>query len=228
MSGSFPVVLSKRKVRNYSLSWSPSSNSIGDKHPQLMSNFQFSICPSTTTITAFKPRNFKRTRVDVEVTKSSGDHFENTKLPLTKKVSQTNLSTPNDESPQCCWKKPDSVNTPYYNRNSRSNYAAVGGQKLDSSVNRPQFRPYDICFHRRRNHALIGATLPVQNKGSRIEIQEEWTKGSVLRPGMVLLKKFISHDEQVLHFNSILFCNSFYNASLHNKHFSTLYCWIVA
>ncbi|KAK7327086.1 hypothetical protein VNO80_31941 [Phaseolus coccineus] len=189
MSGSFPVVLSKRKVRNYSLSWSPSSN----KHPQLMSNSNFSISPSTTTTTAaFKPRNFKRTRVDLELTKYSGDHFENTKSPLTKKVSETNLSTPHDESPQCWRKKPDSVSTPY-NRNNHSNYAAVGGQKLDSSVK----KPYDICFHGRRNHALIAATLPGESKGSRIEIQEEWTKGSVLRPGMVLLKNFICHDEQV-------------------------------
>jgi len=184
MSGSF--ALSKRKVKNCSLSRSPSSNSIS---------------PSTTTTTGFKPRNFKK--IGVDLTEPSGDKCSapssNTKLALAKKVSKANLSTSHDESPQSsqCWrKKPGSVNRSY-NRNSHSNYAAVGCQMLDSSVSKPEFRPYDICFHGRRNHAFIGATLPGENKGSRIEIQEEWTKGSVLRPGMVLLKNFLSHDEQV-------------------------------
>ncbi|XP_047167061.1 alpha-ketoglutarate-dependent dioxygenase AlkB-like [Vigna umbellata] len=83
------------------------------------------------------------------------------------------------------------------NKNSNSNYAAVGDQKLDSSVSKPVFRPYDICFHGRRNRALIEATLPGENNESKTEKHEERTKGSLLRPGMVLLKNFISHDEQV-------------------------------
>jgi len=156
---------------------------------------------------SFQPRNFKRTRVDLESTKPGGDKccvphssFENINLPLAKNFSKTNISTPHDEwsqNRQCWRKKPDSVNKPY-NRNIKSNYVAIGGQKLDSSVNKPEFRPYDICFFGKRNHGFIGATFHGENQESRIEIQKEWTKGSVLRPGMVLLKNFISHDEQVL------------------------------
>lgn len=210
MSGGFSVSLSKRKMRNYSLPWSP-YNDIGDKQPELMSNSDHSIFSSTITTTGFfKPRNFKRARVDLGLIKPCGNkcsvpssNFENTKLPLTKRFSKANLSTPHDEWPQSsqCWrKKPDSVNRPY-NRYNNSNYAAVGGHKLDSSVSKLGFRPYDICFHGRRNHALTGASLLGENKESRIEMQQEYTKGSVLRPGMVLLKNFISHDEQVLHFH---------------------------
>ncbi|WVZ17632.1 hypothetical protein V8G54_010614 [Vigna mungo] len=154
---------------------------------------------------SFQPKNFRRTRVDLESTKPSGDkycvprsNFENINLPFDKNFSKANMSTPHDEwseNRQCWRKKHDSMNK-LYNRNN-SNYAAVGGQKLDSSISKPKFRPYDICFYGKRNHGFIGATLHGENKESRIEIQKEWTKGSVLRPGMVLLKNFISHDEQV-------------------------------
>ncbi|KAL9331580.1 hypothetical protein ACSQ67_001190 [Phaseolus vulgaris] len=198
MIGSIPVLLSKK---------SPSCNSIGDKqHPESMSNSNHSISSSRNATNVFNPRNSKRkTRVDLE-SAFSGDkcsvpssNFEISKLPLPNKVSETNLSTPQDESLQSSkywWKKPDSVNRPH-NSNTNSNYAAVGAPKLNSSVNKLQFRPYDICTHGRRNHVLIGATLPGENKEGRFEMQEEKTEGFVLRPGMVLLKNFISHDEQV-------------------------------
>ncbi|CAJ1948330.1 unnamed protein product [Sphenostylis stenocarpa] len=80
---------------------------------------------------------------------------------------------------------------------SNSSYVVVDGPKLDPCVRKPEFRPYDICFQGRRNHASIGATLPEENKKSGIGKQDEWKEGWVLRPGMVLLKNFISHDEQV-------------------------------
>ncbi|XP_014504188.2 uncharacterized protein LOC106764415 [Vigna radiata var. radiata] len=58
--------------------------------------------------------------------------------------------------------------------------------------------PYDICFRGRRNRGSMGAPLQGENKESRIhEIKKKSTNGSVLRPGMVLLKEFLSHDEQV-------------------------------
>jgi len=211
MFGSILVSLSEKKLKKYSVPLSPSCTSIGDKqHPESMCNSNHSISSSRTTPNDFNPRNSKRrTRVDLEPDKPSGvkcsvpsSSFETSKLPLTNKLSEANLSTPRDESPQSSQrsrKKPDSVNTPY-NKNCNSNYGAVGGQKLDSSVSKPEFRPYDICFHGRRNHALTGATLSRENKDCRIEMQEEMTKvGSVLRPGMVLLKNFLTHDEQVLH-----------------------------
>ncbi|KAK7378138.1 hypothetical protein VNO80_03575 [Phaseolus coccineus] len=208
MIGSVLVLLSKKKLKKYSDSRSPSCNSIGDKqHPESMSNSNHSISSSRIPTNVFNPRNSKRkTRVDLESAKSSGDkcsvpssNFEISKFPLTNKVSEANLSTPHDESLQSSkyWrKKPDSVIRPH-NSNTYSNYIAVGAPKLNSSVNKLQFRTYDICFHGRRNHTLIGATFPGENKESRIEMQEEKTKGFVLRPGMVLLKNFISHDEQV-------------------------------
>ncbi|KAG2380591.1 uncharacterized protein HKW66_Vig0248970 [Vigna angularis] len=142
----------------------------------------------------------------LDTTKPSGNkccvprsNFENINIPFDKNFSNANMSTPRDEWPQNrqCWRKKHDSNNKLYNRNNNSNYVAVGGQKLDSSVSKPKFRPYDICFYGKRNHGFVGASLYRENKESRIEIQKEWTKGSILRPGMVLLKNFISHDEQV-------------------------------
>ncbi|KAJ7961121.1 alpha-ketoglutarate-dependent dioxygenase AlkB-like [Quillaja saponaria] len=55
----------------------------------------------------------------------------------------------------------------------------VASQKLDCSVSLPKFEPFDIC--------LPGDRRPFM----------EGTHKSILRPGMVLLKYFITHDEQV-------------------------------
>ncbi|XP_047166044.1 alpha-ketoglutarate-dependent dioxygenase abh1-like [Vigna umbellata] len=96
---------------------------------------------------------------------------------------------------QCWRKKPNSINGPY-NRHNNSNYVS-GGQNFYSSVTEPDYiKPYDICFRGRRNRGSVGATLHGENKESRI-LKKKPTNGSVLRPGMVLLKKFLSHDEQV-------------------------------
>ncbi|QCE03192.1 alkylated DNA repair protein [Vigna unguiculata] len=202
MFGSIPVVLSKKKAKKFSL---------GDKHPEpIISNSNESISSSNATTTASKPKNFsRRTRVDLDLESAnpSGDkfsvpnsNFENSKSPLRKKVAENcNLSNPHDELPhsnQCWGKKPDSVNRSH-NSDNNSNYAAVGDSKLDSSVNKPEFRPFDICLRGIRKLALKRFTLHGENKESRIEMVDERSEGYVLRPGMVLLKNFISHDGQV-------------------------------
>lgn len=77
---------------------------------------------------------------------------------------------------------------------------ASGGHKMGSSVSVPEFKQYDICFRRKGKSALIDITSLEKNKESWIEMQEEGTKEGILRPGMVLLKHFLSHNEQVRDF----------------------------
>ncbi|TKY63601.1 Alpha-ketoglutarate-dependent dioxygenase AlkB [Spatholobus suberectus] len=205
MFGSIPVLVGN-SVKNYSLPRSPSCTPVADKHPELMSSSNHLASPPTTT-TAFEHTKFKRrSRIDLGLAQASGhncsvpsSNFEDSGLPLTKKFSTANLTTPHDESPQGShsWKKkPASVNRPYNSPTSNSNYAP-DGHKLDASVSTPMFKSFDICFHGRRNPTLIGAPVPGENKESSFEMQEGGTKEGILRPGMVLLKNYITHDEQV-------------------------------
>ncbi|XP_017441136.1 uncharacterized protein LOC108346577 [Vigna angularis] len=183
MIGSVPVPLPRKKVK-FSLPWSP--------------------------ITRFKPKKIsRRTRADLESAIPNNGHkcsvpssnFENSNSPITKEVAEdSNLSNPHDESPhsnQCWAKKPDPVNKPHNSGTNSNHAAAVGGPMFDSSVNKPEFRPFDICFRGRRHHCLTKSALHGENKESRIEMYDERSEGWVLGPGMVLLKNFISHDGQV-------------------------------
>ncbi|RDX61211.1 alkB, partial [Mucuna pruriens] len=192
MIGGIPVPLVRKNVKNYSV-------------PKLMSSSNHLTSPSTSTA-GFGHTKFRRKyRIELGLAQASGDNcsvpssdFENSGLSLTKKLPLVNLITPHDESPQgsySCKKKAASVNRTYNNR-SNFHYAEVG-LSLDASVSTPMFKPYDICYHGRINHALIGAKLRGESKESCIEMQEGRTEGVILRPGMVLLKNYITHDEQV-------------------------------
>ncbi|KAJ1419257.1 Oxoglutarate/iron-dependent dioxygenase [Sesbania bispinosa] len=179
------------------------------KPPELMSGSDH--LHSSPTVTTFSEHGkFKRrTRVDLGLTQASGDNcsdssfsssFEKSSMSLNKTLSTRSLTSHHCESPQHShfWKKKAaSANTPY-NSHNNSNYAK-SGHKIDSSVDMPKFnKQFDICFRRKRNSPLIGATLSEEKyKESCIEMQEGGTKDGVLRPGMVLLKHFMTHDEQV-------------------------------
>ncbi|XP_027337615.1 uncharacterized protein LOC113851351 [Abrus precatorius] len=188
--GTIRSTLRNNNMVNYSHSVSTSSTSSTNKLPGL---------PSPTT-TGFEHGKFKKiAKVDQELTQASGDNcrkpsccssFENTSL--------TNLTKHGDESPlgSHSWKKKAaSVNRPY-NSHCNSSYAAAG-HKLYSSISMPKFQPYDICFRRRRNSAVIEASVQGENKESYIEMDDGGTKEGILRPGMVLLKHYLTHDEQV-------------------------------
>ncbi|KAL2337632.1 hypothetical protein Fmac_012078 [Flemingia macrophylla] len=206
--GSIPVSLDRKEVKNnVSLPPTPSCTSFVGKKSELMSSSNHSVTPWIAT-TSVRPRKSKRrTRIDLGFSHASGDscsvqscNVENRGLPYTKKFSTSNETNYNDESPEGSnsWKKRDaSFNSPYYNIPSNSNDAVVG-INLESQVGTPKFKPFDICFRGKRNSPLIGATLPGGNKEMFVEMQEKVIKeGILLGPGMVLLKNYITHDEQV-------------------------------
>nr|KYP45483.1 Alpha-ketoglutarate-dependent dioxygenase alkB isogeny [Cajanus cajan] len=153
---------------------------------------------SSIATTSVKPRKSKRkTRINLGLSHASE---ENCSVPHTKEFSTSNLTSYHDESPQDShsWKKKDaSFKRPYYNSPTNSNYSVVG-HNLDSPVGTPKFKPFDICFQRKRNSPSIGATSHRESNEMGIEMQEEEIQEEILLgPGMVLLKNFITHDEQV-------------------------------
>lgn len=214
MFGSIPVQMKKKNVKNYSLLMSPSCIPFADKHPELKSNSSHlsDLTSSQNAPTGFEHRKCKRrARIDLGLNQASGNNcsvpssnLEHKGLPLTKEFSTANLTKPQDKSPQGCdsWKKKDaSVNRRPYNSPNNSNYARSGNM-FEASVSTPEVKPYDICFRGRRNSVFVGSALHEENNKSYIEMHEGETKeGLILRPGMVLLKNFIGHDEQVLHFS---------------------------
>ncbi|KAK7349725.1 hypothetical protein VNO77_07337 [Canavalia gladiata] len=109
--------------------------------------------------------------------------------------SSETCSNYEDDSPQgtSSWKKNAASVKGSYISHRNSNYAATYSHKLDYSINMPRFKPYDICFRGKRNSPLTGATVLGENKESCIEMHQ----GGILRPGMVLLKHYLTHDQQV-------------------------------
>ncbi|XP_028769491.1 uncharacterized protein LOC114726940 [Neltuma alba] len=68
---------------------------------------------------------------------------------------------------------------------------ALAGYKVDP----PDIKPFDICVHRRRNSGLNSSLH--SNKGRCTEMQEGLAEKMILKPGMVLLKHYLSPKNQV-------------------------------
>ncbi|KAK4284286.1 hypothetical protein QN277_001140 [Acacia crassicarpa] len=68
---------------------------------------------------------------------------------------------------------------------------ALAGYKVDPA----DIKPFDICFRRRHNSGL-DISLHANTK-SYTEVQEGVTEKIILKPGMVLLKHYLSHTNQV-------------------------------
>ncbi|XP_002529184.2 uncharacterized protein LOC8260434 [Ricinus communis] len=67
-----------------------------------------------------------------------------------------------------------------------------------SSENQPVIEPFDICLPKNRPFVVLKSTLFDINRGKRNEIKHASEKqGKILEPGMVLLKGFLSIDDQV-------------------------------
>ncbi|KAL3038221.1 hypothetical protein AAZX31_01G118400 [Glycine max] len=169
MFGSIRTSLNRKNEKKHSVPWFPGCTPFVDKHSEFT---------------------------------SSSNHLKSTPTTTTTKFSNSMLTTSNDKSPQGSnsWKNKSASVNRTYNSASNSNFdneLPQVGNKLDASVGSPMSKPFDICFSGRRNPALIGATLPGDNEKSCIEMQEEKIKGGILRPGMVLLKNYITLDEQV-------------------------------
>ncbi|MCI16907.1 hypothetical protein A2U01_0038052, partial [Trifolium medium] len=107
------------------------------------------------------------------------DNISNTSAIKTLPVTE-NFSSNKNKSPRQShyWKKDDAVssNRRYNNEQRKTNF--------------------DICCQ--RNSTIAGATLLEKNEenGIEFEIQEGATHEAILRPGMVLLKHHLTHDEQ--------------------------------
>jgi hypothetical protein len=99
-----------------------------------------------------------------------------------------NFTTNHNESPRQShlWKKDD---------------AALSNRRYNNWHRKINF---DICCE--RNSTLTGATRLEKNEenGIEFEVQEEAKHEAILRPGMVLLKHHLTHDEQVFDFLCLL------------------------
>lgn len=171
MVGTIPVPLDKRIKKN-SFHLSTRCKSSSAKFPELISSSNH--LPSQTTTVFSEPSKVKR-RIRVDLG-----------------LAQANWN--NHTEPSFCSGFDGSHRQ--FSSQRKIKYAS-GGHKMGSSVIVPEFKQYDICFRRKRNSALIDVTSLEKNKESWIEMQEEVTKEGILRPGMVLLKHFLTHNEQV-------------------------------
>ncbi|XP_057458452.1 uncharacterized protein LOC130749164 isoform X2 [Lotus japonicus] len=200
MIGSNPVPLYKRAKNTSRDTFSTRCDSSVGKLPELMSRSDHLPSPATSTCSQHR-KSKRRTRIDLGLTKDSGDNcsesscgssFENTQN------SNVSLTRHSDESPQPSQflKKSASANRPYHIQHNLN--CKEAGYDRDSPGSTPKFERYDICFHGKRNSPLIGgSTLFEKNSESSIEMEDGATKEGVLRPGMVLLKHCITHIEQV-------------------------------
>jgi len=165
-----------------------------------MSSCDHLTSPPSSTVS--EQTKFKRkTRVDLGLGRGNENKYSessfcsssddtNSNISTTKTLSVTKEFKSHRESPQQgrFWKKDNaaSSNRLYNNRKRKINF--------------------DICFRGKRNSCLTGASPLEKNKENCIdfEMQEggtnEETKEGILRPGMVLLKHHLTHDEQVLDF----------------------------
>ncbi|KAK7260096.1 hypothetical protein RIF29_25849 [Crotalaria pallida] len=195
--GTIPVSLRRNNMKNQLLPFS-TSNSSANNHPDFMSTSDHLCSPPTTGYKKFK----RRTRVDVGSVQARGDNcgksgfrsrFEYNSS-LTGTPPPSNSTTHCDESLRRSHrgkKKAASPNTQHNRHNNFSNAAA--DHKLDS----PEFKPYDICFRGKQTPPLIKSTLIEESNESCLGIQVGDIKDRILRPGMVLLKHYVAHEEQV-------------------------------
>ena len=196
--GSNPVPLHRNHMKNHSIPFSTRCKPSIGRHPQLTSRSDHLPCTPNTTVSECKKFR-RRALVDLGSAQSSGDDrgesscsssFKYNSLSLNEALPVTSYTHRHDESLRHShfWRaKATSAYRPH-NHHINLNYAAAG----------PKFKPYDICFDGKRNSALIGDTLHEKDNESCIELQEGGAKERILRPGMVLLKHYITHDEQVL------------------------------
>ncbi|KAK9290852.1 hypothetical protein L1049_009030 [Liquidambar formosana] len=80
---------------------------------------------------------------------------------------------------------------------SHSKYA-VGVGNSDCSESLPMIEPFDICHSESRKSVSLNPSLHTKNQEIWSELEQSMESISqVLRPGMVLLKRFITHSEQI-------------------------------
>ncbi|XP_045830492.1 uncharacterized protein LOC123921842 isoform X2 [Trifolium pratense] len=145
--------------------------------------------PETRTF-SFESKLKRKIRVDLGLEQGNkndsrlfsgfDDNISNTSAVKTLSVTENFTRNKNKSTRQShFWKKDDaaSSNRPYNNGQRKTNF--------------------DICCQ--RNSTIAGATLLEKNEENGIEfkIQEGATHDVILRPGMVLLKHHLTHDEQV-------------------------------
>ncbi|KAI4353512.1 hypothetical protein L6164_002456 [Bauhinia variegata] len=143
--------------------------------------------PSSQTNThSRKSQIHRRTRVDL------GSHSEHN----SRTSSERNASSPTKKSPATNFTSDlhESSLPSEFGKKRRNVYQnhSPAGDKLDSLFSYPQF---DICPLGKGKDALLGASLHGKIKESCTENQGV-TEQTILRPGMVLLKDYISHNEQ--------------------------------
>ncbi|KAJ7950084.1 alpha-ketoglutarate-dependent dioxygenase AlkB-like [Quillaja saponaria] len=208
MVGSIPVPVKRGMMANNTYEQSPSlaSSSKGPKHylykvKGINNQPEFRSTPDATNEKKFTApaavRNFgsghslvskRRTRIDLETEQNVVDTNSGTSFSFDLDISSSydlenlpkNLASQQEELllDTHLGKKsyPGFVERPKSNHRD-SNSVAL--QKSDCSVSLPKFEPFDICL-----------------SGSRSTFMESTHKRE-LRPGMVLLKHYITHDEQV-------------------------------
>ncbi|OIW19064.1 hypothetical protein TanjilG_10625 [Lupinus angustifolius] len=200
MIGSIPVLLFRNNMKNQSLLFSTKSST--HKDSDLMSRSDHLPSPPTTG-----KRKFKRNRVDLGSVQTSQDNCGKSSCSsgfecsssLTEISPAMNCTTHQKESLQHSHfgkkKKAVSADMPHSSHNNLV-YASADHES-DSPVSFLKFKPYDICFRGKRDSPLIRSMLIDKSEEICIEGQVGDIKDMILRPGMVLLKNYISHDEQV-------------------------------
>jgi hypothetical protein len=169
MVGTIPVLLHKKEKKISIL-------------PELMS--------STVSVESKLKRKF---RIDLGLGQGNKNNYSSESnlcsgISNSKTSSMTgNFTTNHNESPRQShlWKKDD---------------AALSNRRYNNWQTALNLRfNYDICC--KRNSTLTGATPLKKNdeNGIEFEIQEDETHKGILRPGMVLLKNHLTHNEQVLY-----------------------------
>ena len=126
-------------------------------------------------------------------------HKGNTK-PL---LNESQIQTP---SKYAVTNMPSQNKGPQYGKSSFKN--PIGTGKMEHSDHPGLLEPFNICSVKSGTPAVLKPSLLSKNREIRKERKraEEGQKVEVLKPGMVLLKSYISQSDQVLLYGSPFFC----------------------
>lgn len=193
MVGTIPVLLNRNTKKNsLLLSTNPRCMSSDTKRPELMSSCDH--LPSTPTSTVSEKRKFKRICcLDLGFGQGNGNNSSESSFCSSSDDNNSNISTTKTLSLAA-----------KFNRHRKESPKPSHFFKMDDAASankrynhRQRKINHDICFHGKRNFDLIGSPLLEQNMENCSEMQEGGINDRILRPGMVLLKHHLTHDEQV-------------------------------
>lgn len=154
--------------------------------------------PSPATITVSEQSKFKR-KIRVDLGRPAGNENKSSESSFCSSFDDNNSIISTAKTLTVTKKFKSHYNVSPQQRQFWKDGAASADRPYNNWQRKTNF---DICFRGKINSALTKATPLEKNNENCIgfETQDGNTNEAILRPGMVLLKHHLTHEEQVLDF----------------------------